>query len=142
MSVSGPKDLGEADWSRVEWDAIGEQAEAIAECAGRLGIWATFGAPHRLTAPTRPFNGYYIVSDQGRLVHRYDKRFLSHTEISYMFTPGNRPLVFEVDGFRFGTALCIEVQFPELFAEYEQFDVDCVLVSSDAPPATALASFS
>lgn len=139
MSSGGPDVVGEADWSRAAWDVIGEQSEAIAACAGRLGIWTAFGAPHRLTAPNRPLNGYYVVSDQGELVDRYDKRFLSHTEISHMFTPGSRPLAFEVDGFRFGTALCIEVQFPELFDEYERLGVDCVLISTDGvatSPAT------
>ena len=139
VSVSGPDVLGEADWSRAAWDVIGEQAEAVTEHAGRLGIWTAFGAPRRLTAPNRPLNSYYVVSDQGRLVDRYDKRFLSNAEINYLFTPGDRPMVFEVDGFRFGTALCIEVEFPELFAEYEQLGVDGVLLSLDGvatPPAT------
>ncbi|MGW3960153.1 hypothetical protein ACWED2_10035 [Amycolatopsis sp. NPDC005003] len=61
---------------------------------------------------------------------------LSQTEISYLYTPGVAPLVFEVDGFRFGCVLCIEVNFPELFAEYEHLNVDCVLASvmvDDAP---------
>jgi predicted amidohydrolase len=144
VSSSGTAVLGEADWTRAAWDVIGEQCEAIAECAGRLGIWTTFGAPHRLTSPNRPLNSYYIASDQGKLVDRYDKRFLSHTEISHIFTPGDKPLVFELDGFRFGTALCIEVQFPELFAEYERLDVDCVLVSTDGvatSPATIVQSY-
>lgn len=144
MPVNGPGTLGECDWDRVAWDVIGEEAQTIAECAGRLGIWAAFGAPHRLTPPSRPLNAYYIVSDTGRLVDRYDKRFLSHSEITYMFTPGERALVFDVDGYRFGTALCIEVQFPELFAEYERLDADAVLVATDgvaATPATIVQAY-
>jgi hypothetical protein len=43
--------------------------------------------------------------NQGCLVARYDKRFLSHTEVSYLYSPGKEPLVFEVDGIRFGCAL-------------------------------------
>jgi predicted amidohydrolase len=38
--------------------------------------------------------------------------------------------VFEVDGFRFGCALCVEVSYPELFGAYAALDVDCVLFSS------------
>lgn len=47
-------------------------------------------------------------------------------------------MVFEVDGIRIGCALCVEVNFPPLFAEYERLDVDCVLLSvmvDDAPRA-------
>jgi hypothetical protein len=88
-----------------------------------------FGSIHRLSGANRPHNSQYVVSDRGELVGRYDKRYLSHTEVSYMYAPGVAPLVFEVDGFRFGCVLCIEVNFPELFAEYESLDVDCVLAS-------------
>jgi predicted amidohydrolase len=62
-----------------------------------------------LSGPNRPHNSLYVVSDQGAVVERYDKRFLSHTEVRFLYTPGTRPVVFEVDGFRFGTVLCIEV---------------------------------
>ncbi|MDQ0910064.1 putative amidohydrolase [Streptomyces canus] len=55
-----------------------------------------FGAPHPLTRPHRPHNSLYVVSDTGKLVGRYDKRYLSHTEVSYLYTPGTAPLVFEV----------------------------------------------
>ena len=40
--------------------------------------------------------------------------------------------MFEVDGWRFGCVLCIEVQFPELFHEYADLDVDCILFSAYA----------
>ncbi|MFE4263411.1 carbon-nitrogen hydrolase family protein [Streptomyces sp. NPDC056883] len=80
----------------------------------------------------------FVVSDRGELVARYDKRFLSHTEVSYLYTPGREPLVFEVGGIRIGCALCVEANFPPLFAEYERLGVDCVLLSvmvDDAPRA-------
>ncbi|MFE4336056.1 nitrilase-related carbon-nitrogen hydrolase, partial [Streptomyces sp. NPDC056831] len=70
--------------------------------------------------PHRPHNSLYVVSDEGALAARYDKRYLSNTELSYLYTPGTAPLVFEVDGIRFGTALCIEANFPELFEQYER----------------------
>ncbi|MEU6349933.1 carbon-nitrogen hydrolase family protein [Streptomyces sp. NPDC047072] len=127
---SGPHGtLAASDWNRVVWDVVRAEAQSIADLAGDLGLWVAFGAPHPLTPPHRPHNSLYIVSDEGRLVDRYDKRYLSNTEVSYMYTPGTTPLVFEVDGIRFGAALCIEVNFPEVFQEYEQLDVDCLLVS-------------
>jgi predicted amidohydrolase len=46
-----------------------------------------------------------------------------------MYTPGTKPVVFEAAGLRFGCALCIEAHFPEIFAEYEQLNVDCMLLS-------------
>ncbi|MEV0193435.1 carbon-nitrogen hydrolase family protein [Kitasatospora purpeofusca] len=127
-----------ADWASAAWDVLREEAESIAALAGKLGLWTVFGSIHPLTPPNRPHNSLYVVSDCGRPVARYDKRYLSHTEVSYLYSPGRRPLVVEVDGLRFGFALCIEANFPEVFAEYERLDVDCVLLSvmvDDAPRA-------
>ncbi|MGW5718762.1 carbon-nitrogen hydrolase family protein [Amycolatopsis sp. NPDC003865] len=144
VSSGGVGEPAEADWSRPAWDVMREEAEAVANLAGELGVWTVFGSIHRLSGANRPHNSLYVVSDRGELVGRYDKRYPSHTEISYLYTPGVAPLVFEVDGFRFGCVLCIEVNFPELFAEYERLDVDCVLASVmvDDAPSSVPAQFS
>lgn len=120
------------DWNAVDWNALREELEQTADAAGRLGIWAVIGANHRLTPPHRPHNSLYVISDQGRLVDRYDKRLCSNTEINDWYAPGAAPVVFEIDGFRFGCVLCIEIHFPELFLEYERLGVDCVLFSAYA----------
>jgi predicted amidohydrolase len=64
------------------------------------------------------------------LVSRYDKRLCSHSELNGWYSPGDMPVVFDVDGIRFGAAICIELQFPELFLEYARLGVDCVLFSA------------
>lgn len=137
VMAAGPDGkLVPADWSRAAWDVLREEAESIAALAGELRLWTAFGSLHPLTPPNRPHNSLFVVSDHGDLVARYDKRFLSHTEVSYLYTPGREPLVFEVDGIRIGCALCVEANFPPLFAEYERLDVDLVLLSvmvDDAP---------
>jgi predicted amidohydrolase len=129
MSSGGPSTLAEADWSRANWDVIRSEAEAIASLAAELRLWTAFGSPHPLTPPRRPHNSLYIISPSGAVVTRYDKRFLSNTEVSWMYTPGTEPVVFKAEGLRFGCALCIEAHFPEIFAEYEQLNVDCMLLS-------------
>ena len=138
MSSAGPGTVAASDWGRAAWEVLREEAEAIAGLAGQLGLWTVLGSIHPLTAPLRPHNSLYVISDTGRLVGRYDKRLLSNTEASFMYSPGSDPLVFTVDGIRFGTALCIEASFPELFEQYEQLDADVVLLSlmvDDAPRA-------
>jgi len=49
-------------------------------------------------------------------------------------------VTFEVDGFRFSCALGKELHYPEIFTEYEQLDVDCVLFSTtgEAPSSARL----
>jgi predicted amidohydrolase len=135
MSSAGPGELAEADWSRIDWDVMREEAGQIAALAGQLGIWTVFGSLHALTPPSRPHNSLYIVTSDGRLLTRYDKRYLSNTEVSWMYSPGTEPVAFRADGLMFGCAICIEVNFPEIFAAYEQMNVDCMLVSVMAEDA-------
>src|ERR1700733_10697443 len=112
MSSAGPGALAEADWTRVDWAVMRAEAEAIASLAAQLGLWTVFGSLHPLTPPRRPHNSLYVISPSGAVVTRYDKRFLSNTEITWMYTPGMEPVVFDAGGLRFGCALCIEVHFP------------------------------
>lgn len=72
----------------------------------------------------------YVISNQGELAGRYDKRFCSHSEITDWYSPGFSSLIFDIDGIRFGCAICIELSFGELFADYRQRGVHCMLVSS------------
>jgi predicted amidohydrolase len=134
MSATGPDQVGPSDWDRFEWDVLREELAETVRTARELKLWTVLGSVHRLTAPNRPHNSLYVISDQGEVVTRYDERLLSHTKMSYMYAPGTAPCTFEVDGVRFGCSLGIEVHFPEVFREYEQLDVDCVLFSTTGAP--------
>lgn len=130
MSSLGPEEIGPADWTRFAWDAQRSELEQIAALAGELRLWTVVGAVHRLSGDHRPHNSLYVVGDDGTVRTRYDERYLSHTKATWMCTPGREPVTFEVDGRRFGCALGIECHFPEVFAQYEALDVDCVLFAS------------
>lgn len=117
-------------WDEVDFDEVRAQLQAVSRLAGQLGVWVVLGSAHQLTAPHRPHNSLYVISDRGRVVDRYDKRICSNTEITEYFSPGFEPIVFDVDGFRFGCAICVEINFPQLFSWYEQVGVDCLLLSA------------
>lgn len=117
-------------WEEVDWHAQRAELEATMQAAQRLGVWVVLGCNHRLTPPARPHNSLYVISPEGRIATRYDKRRCSNSEISDWYSPGFEPIVFEAGGFRFGCALCIEIQFPDLFMEYERLGADAVLFSS------------
>jgi predicted amidohydrolase len=123
------------DWGRFDWGVLLEELHATAALAGELRLWVVVGSAHRLTPPHRPHNSLYVLSDRGEVTTRYDKRLLSHTEVTGWHTPGQQPCVFEAGGWRFGCVLCIEVHFPELFREYADLGVDCVLFSAYADDA-------
>ncbi|MDO9456473.1 carbon-nitrogen hydrolase family protein [Nocardioides sp.] len=124
------------DWAEVDWDVVRAELEEVVALAGELRLWVVLGSAHPLTPPRWPHNSLYVISDEGRLVDRYDKRFVSHTEVTRFYTAGSEPVVLDVDGFRFGCAICIEVNFPEVFVEYAGLGVDCVLLSAYPVDAT------
>ncbi len=117
-------------WDDVDWRIVQRELNSICDLAADLELFVVLGNAHPLGSARRPRNSLVIISDQGAVMARYDKRYLSNTEISDWYSPGFDPCVFTVDGWTFGCALCIEVHFADVFAEYEQLDVDCVLVSS------------
>src|SRR5262245_54828763 len=114
----------------VDWPSLARELEETASLAKALGLWVVLGSLHRLNAPHRPHNSLYVISDAGVLVGRYDKRFLSNTEVNDWFTPGFEPLISTINDLRFGCALCIEGRFPEVFGDYNEADAHAVLLSS------------
>ncbi|MDX6283436.1 MAG: hypothetical protein QOH03_4507 [Kribbellaceae bacterium] len=129
MSELGPDEIGPSDWSKASWSVLSEELERIAELSGELGLWTVIPSVHRLPERARPHSSMYVVSDQGKIVARYDERMLSTTKVSWMYTAGDKPVTFEVDGYRFGLACGLDVLFAELFTEYDRLEVDGVLVS-------------
>ncbi len=117
-------------WQGVDWELVRSEIGLIVETAKTLGLWVVLGCNHPLNAPSLPHNSLYVISDTGELIDRYDKRLCSHTEINAWFSPGTSPVVIGVDGCRFGSALCIEAQFPEVFTEYGRLGADAVLLSA------------
>lgn len=141
MSSLGPREIGPSDWSRAAWPVLHEELELVRRLARQLKLWVVLGCQHRLSPPYRPHNSLYVISDDGKLVTRYDERLLSHTKISFMYAPGTSPVTFEVDGVRFGCALGMETHYPEIFVEYEALDVDCVLFSTPGELLANAATF-
>lgn len=123
------------DWQDVNWQDLKLELELICQLASELSLWVVLGCNHALSAPNRPHNSLYIISAHGDLHTRYDKQFLSHTELTDWYTPGKDLCVFDLNGWRFGCTLCIEIQFPELFIAYREQAIDCMLFSaySDSP---------
>jgi predicted amidohydrolase len=118
------------DWAEVDWGIARKELESVMKLAAELKMWVVLGSAHPLTPPNWPHNSLYIISDEGRMVNRYDKRIVSSTEVTHFYTPGSESVVFEVDGYRFGCIICVEINFPELFIEYGKLDIDCLLLSA------------
>jgi predicted amidohydrolase len=128
MSSLGPDEIGPSDWTKADWTALQSELDQISALSRELGIWTVIPSVHQLP-DARPHNSMYVVSDQGKVVARYDERMLSTTKVTWMYSAGTKPVTFEVDGVRFGLMLGLDVLFPELFTDYEGLGADVVLVS-------------
>lgn len=118
------------DWRSFDWSLLEAEINRIGTLCRELGIYAVFGSAHPVSERKHPYNSLYIVSHEGKVIGRYDKRFLSNSEVGDWYTPGSDPLTVDIDGYRFGFAICIEAAFPEVFSDYERLDVDAVLLAS------------
>ncbi len=134
VSSRGPGEVAAADWDRVDHAALRAELDLTAHLARDLGLWVAVGGIDFAPGRSRPTNSLFVISGRGAIVGRYDERMLSRTKSLYMYEAGRRPLAFKVGGVRFGCALGMESQYPELFADYERDGVDCVLLSTAGNP--------
>jgi predicted amidohydrolase len=121
-ALSGYSKAQVRDWAAFDWATLERELASIADHALQLGLTAVIGSADAV-AGRRPHNSLFVLPAGSR----YDKRHLSHSEITGWYTPGFAPVTFEQSGFALGMTVCIEMQFPELFAGYERLGVDCVL---------------
>ncbi len=93
------------------------------------------------------YNGSVLISDDGQIeiiyrkVHLFDIALTGQKPIreSDVFASGNQPTTFVIDDIKFGSAVCYDVRFSELFRFYAQQDVDVILVPSAFLVKTGLA---
>ena len=112
----------------VDWHALSEETETILALAKDLQVWIVMGSMHRLTGDHKPHNSLYVISSQGQIVDRFDKRFCTTGDLRY-FSPGDHFVVFDVEGVKCGLLICYDVRFPELSRQYAKLGVQLILHS-------------
>ena len=127
-SLSGYAGVDFDSFEDYNWDLLREKTLEIIELAGQLSIWVVLGSSHRLTKPNKPHNSLYLISPEGKLVDRYDKRFATVIDLDN-YTPGNRSVVFDVNGIKCSLLICFDLRFPELYRQLYKEGVKCVFQS-------------
>lgn len=98
-------------------------------------VWVMLGSTHLLDERTKPHNCLYIINPQGEIVDRYDKRFCTGKDGKGAtldlchYTPGNRPVTFQIKGITCGVGICYDYRFPELYRELKQLGVQVLFQS-------------
>jgi len=78
------------------------------------------------------FNTCHIF-DSGRQVGYYRKRHLTVREKEVGLSPGERPVVFEIRGFRLGILICADVLVRDYFRELAQLKPEVIAVPTVSP---------
>jgi predicted amidohydrolase len=124
-------------YTDFDWDGLRENAKIIAQSALAENIWVVFGSAHPLTPGHKPHNSLYVVNAAGQLVDRYDKRFCAGDERQPSgdlahYSPGEHFCSFELKGVKFGTLICHEYRYPELYREHARSGTQVLLHSFHA----------
>lgn len=135
--LSGYAGADLASYDGFDWQFLRACTHQLLALAGDLGLWTLLGSTHQLSAPHKPHDSLYIISDRGQLIDRYDKRFCSgdaseQTGDLAHYTSGNHLSVFAIKGIQCGVLICHDYRYPELYREYKRRGVQLMFHSYHA----------
>jgi predicted amidohydrolase len=110
------------------WEELHSMTDSVMALAKKLNIWVILGSLHKLSGTNKPHNSLYVITPEGKILDRYDKRFCTGTDLKYS-TPGDHFVTFMIKGVKCGLLICYDVRFPELYREYRKLGCDVIFQS-------------
>jgi predicted amidohydrolase len=110
------------------WDELRNMTDSVRALAEKLDIWVIMGSLHKLSGSNKPHNSLYVITPEGKILDRYDKRFCTATDLNYC-SPGDHFVTFTINGIKCGLLICYDVRFPELYREYRKLECDMIFQS-------------
>lgn len=117
-----------ASFEGFDWDTLREETRTIQELARQHGIRVILGSAHYVDDAVKPMNCLYVISRQGRIVNRYDKRMCTPGDL-LAYTPGNRSVTFTVKGVKCGVLICADLDNANFYHAYRRTGVKVLLHS-------------
>jgi len=102
--------------------------DSVIHTARKLKIWVILGSLHMLSGNNKPHNSLYVITPEGKVTDRYDKRFCTSTDLKYS-SPGDHFVTFTINGVNCGLLICYDIRFPELYREYRKLGCDILFQS-------------
>lgn len=115
-------------FENYNWDLLRAETKDIMILAKEYNIWVVLGSSHFISEKEKPLNCLYIISNQGKIVDRYDKSMLTGSDLKY-FTPGNHIVVMDINGYKLGFLICYDSCFPEMYNVYRHENVKIMIHS-------------
>jgi len=143
FAVRGPP---QALRAAAEW-LPGPMTRRLMALAASRRIWILAGSLVERGRGGRLYNTSLLLDRRGRLAARYRKLHLFEARLDDgrrirerdTYTPGSRPVLAEIEGWRCGLAICYDLRFPALFAGYARQGADLLFAPSDFTRATGRA---
>jgi predicted amidohydrolase len=118
-ALSGYPPIDIPSFDNFDWAKLRDETYQIMSLAKKHRIWVILGSAHYISEDEKPLNCLYIISDEGKIVDRYDKSMLTGTGGDMTFyTPGDHTVVVELKGFKLGFLICYDSCFPEMYNIY------------------------
>ncbi len=127
-ALSGYPSADMPSFQNFHWDDLRTETYRIMALAEKHHIWVVLGSAHFISENEKPLNCLYIISDEGKIVDRYDKSMLTGDDLEN-YTPGNHTVVLKLKGYNLGFLICFDSCFPEMYNIYRHKDVKIMLHS-------------
>ncbi len=111
-----------------DWQLLEKATDSVLVLAKTFRTWVILGSIHPLSEGIKPHNCLYLISPEGEILDRYDKRFCTGGDLE-CFSPGDHFVNFEVNGVNCGLLICYDIRFPELYREYRKSGTDVIFQS-------------
>ena len=127
-ALSGYAGVDHKTLEEFDWYQLRHHTHRILEKAGQLDLWVLLGSTHRLSEENAPHNSLYLISPDGKMVDRYDKRFCTSGDLKH-YSPGDHFVTFDINGVKCGLLICYDIRFPELYRAYKEKEVQVIFQS-------------
>jgi predicted amidohydrolase len=127
-ALSGYPGVDMKSLENFDWRELHRATDSILVLAKKLKLWVVLGSIHRLSGDHKPHNSLYVISSEGEIEDRYDKRFCTGGDLDY-FSPGDHFVTFALKGLTCGLLICYDVRFPELYRGYRKLGTDLIFQS-------------
>jgi len=115
-------------FDNFDWVQLKNSTSEICALAKDLDLWVLLGSSHQLSTGNKPHNSLYVISPDGKVVDRYDKRFCTSGDLDF-YSPGDHFVNFKINDINCGLLICYDVRFPELYREYSKSKAEMIFQS-------------
>jgi len=104
-------------FENFDWESLRQLTYEIMSLAKEENIWIVLGSAHYLSENDKPMNCLYIISNEGKIIGRYDKSMLTGGDANY-YSAGNHIEVVQLKGYKLGFLICYDSCYPEMYNLY------------------------